>query len=197
MITKLEVKRQAVHIILGLTIVLLLFYDIINYIALVSAFLVFSLFSFVVMKGHYVPGFTQLLEMMERDSEKKGFRAKGLLFYLLGCILVVVFFDKDIALASIIILALGDSISRLVGPYGYLKHPFNNIKFIEGIIIGGLVAAAGAMFFVTPLYAILASVFAMFIESLDIEINDFKIDDNLIIPVISGVVMLLLRMFVL
>jgi len=38
-------------------------------------------------------------------------------------------------MASVMILALGDSVSRFVGPYGYLKHPFIMKNFLKGLLL--------------------------------------------------------------
>ena len=102
---------------------------------------------------------------------------------------------KNIAMAAIMILALGDSVSRLVGPYGYLKHPFHSEKFLEGMIAGAAAGFLGALIFVSWLEALLASIIAMLIESIDLELNNFKIDDNLMIPVVAGGVIWAVRSF--
>ena len=48
--------------------------------------------------------------------------------YFIGAIISLFLFEKQIALASIMILALGDSFCHL-GKFGNLKHPFNDLKF--------------------------------------------------------------------
>jgi len=93
------------------------------------------------------------------------------------------------------ILALGDSVSRLVGPYGYLKHPFHNEKFLEGVITGAAAGFIGALFFISWLPALIASTISMLIEGIDLEIKNFKIDDNLLIPVVAGGVISLIGLF--
>lgn len=193
MITKLELKRQISHILLGVILIGLLTYDMLNsWILFIASFIVLGI-AYSTKIGYKVWPFYYFLEHLGRDSEKKYFPAKGLFFYLLGSGLSLLFFDKKIALASIAILALGDSISRLVGPYGYLKHPYNSKKFIEGVIAGFVVASIGAMFYVQWYLAVPAAFFAMFLEGLDIEVNNFKVDDNLTIPLVSGGTMLAIQ----
>ena len=94
------------------------------------------------------------------------------------------------------ILAFGDSVSRLVGPYGYLKHPFHNEKFFEGVIAGALAGFIGALFFVSWLPALIASSVSMLIEGIDLEIKKFKIDDNLMIPIVAGAVIRIINILV-
>ena len=114
---------------------------------------------------------------------------KWSIFYLLGAFLVVFIFPKDIALASIMILALGDSVSRLVGPYGYLKHHFHNEKFFEGVIVGSIAGFLGALIFVSWILALAGSLISMLLEGIDLRIKGFKIDDNLLILILAAVVM--------
>ena len=132
------------------------------------------------------------IEEIPSKSQKKDieeFPGKGAIFYFLGAFLVVFIFPKDIAMASIMVLALGDSVSRLVGPYGYLKHPFTNTKFFEGVIAGTTAAFFGALFFVPWILAFIGSLVSMLLEGLDLRIRGFKIDDNLLIPIVAAVVM--------
>ena len=118
---------------------------------------------------------------------------KGLIAYLIGTLIIFVLFEKDIAMAGIIVLALGDSFSRLIGPFGKIKHPFNNAKFMEGIIAGFLAASLGAALFVAPHEAIAASFFAMLLEGINLRLFRFKVDDNITIPIIAGFVIWLIR----
>jgi dolichol kinase len=181
MLTNLEIKRQSIHILLGIMIVLLLNFDLINATLLSTKF--------------KVPIIHQFLGTFDRKKDLEDFPGKGAVFYILGAFVVVLLFPKNIALASLMILALGDSFSRLVGPYGYLKHPFHSEKFFEGVIAGTIAGFLGALFFVSWLPALLASSFSMLIEGFDLRIKNFKIDDNLLIPVVAAVVMYVFNLF--
>jgi len=192
MLTKLEVKRQLVHILVGILIVTLLYFDILDALILFVLTVVGFVLSFL-SKKFKIPVISKLLKTFDREKDLKEFPGKGLVFYVFGAFLAVLFFSKEIAMASILILAFGDSVSRLVGPYGYLKHPFHSEKFLEGVIAGTFAATLGAMFFVPFLQAFLASVVAMLLEGVDLEIKNFKVDDNLMIPVVAGGVVWLVR----
>jgi len=187
MLTKLEIKRQIMHIIFGISIVILLNYNLINAIYLFILFIFGLILSFLSTKIK-IPVIYQFLKTFDREKDIEKFPGKGAIFYVLGAFIVVLIFPKEIAMASIIILALGDSVSRLVGPYGYLKHPFHNEKFFEGVIAGALAGFLGALYFVSWLPALIASSVSMLIEGIDLEIKNFKIDDNLMIPIVAGVV---------
>jgi len=136
-----------------------------------------------------IPILHKLLKTFDRKQDLEHFPGKGAVFYFFGAFIVVLVFPKNIALASIMILALGDSVSRIIGPYGYLKHPFHNEKFFEGVIAGAITGFLGAIFFVSWPLALIASSASMLIEGLDLRIKNFKIDDNLLIPIVAAVVM--------
>lgn len=194
MLTKLEVNRQLVHILVGIVIVTLLYFDILDAMILFALAVAGFALSFL-CKKHKVPVISKLLKMLDREKDLKSFPGRGLVFYVFGAFLAVLIFPRDIAMASILILAFGDSVSRLVGPYGYIKHPFHSEKFLEGVIAGAFVATLGAMFFVPFLQAFSASVVAMLLEGIDFEIKNFKVDDNLMIPVVAGGVVWLVKWF--
>ncbi len=190
MITKLEIRRQLAHIFLGLVLYTLITLDIINYYHMFLATFLVLAASTVLKRGHRIWLLSSLLiDNLQRDTEKKGMPMKGAFFYFLGVSITMVLFSKSIVLGSILILAFGDSLSRLIGPYGYLKHPFNNVKFMEGIVVAGIISGILASFHVGMLAAFLAAGAAMFLEGLDIEINGHKVDDNITIPVVAGLVM--------
>ena len=188
MLTKLEIKRQFAHIILGISIVILLNFNLINAAILLIIFIIGFIISFSSKKFH-IPIIHDFLKIFDRKQDLEDFPGKGAVFYILGAFIVVLVFPKDIASASIMILALGDSISRLIGPYGYLKHPFHNTKFFEGAIAGAIAGFFGALFFVSWLQALIASSASMLLEGLDLRIKNFKIDDNLLIPIVAAVIM--------
>jgi len=194
MLTKLEIKRQALHIFLGITIVLLFNFDLINTTFLFILFIIGLILSLSSKKFH-IPIIHNFLKIFDRKKDLEDFPGKGAVFYILGSFIVTVVFPKDIALASIMILALGDSVSRLIGPYGYLKHPFHNTKFFEGAIAGAISGFFGALFFVSWPQALIASSATMFIEGFDLRIKNFKIDDNLLIPITAAVIMQSITVF--
>lgn len=195
MLTKLEIKRQAMHIFLGITLVILLNFDLISAAFLFVLFILGLLISFLSKKVS-IPIIHESLKFFDRKQDLEDFPGKGAVFYIFGAFIVVLVFPKDIALASIMILALGDSVSRLVGPYGYLKHPFHNEKFFEGAIAGAIIGFLGALLFVSWLPALIASSATMLIEGINLKIKDFKIDDNLLIPLVAAVVIYSINFFI-
>lgn len=193
-IKKLELNRQLFHIVFGLLIVLLFYLDILTKLILLSAIIIALIFS-VLSRKYKIPFIYWWLKNFEREENLKKFPGKGVIYYLTGTLLVMVFFQKDIALASIMVLVFGDSFSHLVGAYyGTIKHPFSNKKFLEGAIAGIIFGFVGAVIFVKPLEAFLASLIAMVVEGFELKLGMEQIDDNIVIPIVAAVVIWLLRL---
>ncbi len=198
MLTGFEIKRQVFHIVLGLLIVSFVYLDILSPFSLFLMIIIGFIVSFLDKWGYDVPVFSRLLDIFEREEERKRFPGKGMIFLFIGSLLTLQLFDKDIALASIMVLALGDSISHLFGAkYGKLRNIFNwrGSKLFEGTVIGAGAGFAGAVLFVPIPYAFLGSFTAMAVEVVKIELNDNTLDDNLVVPLAAGTAMLLMRIY--
>ncbi|MBW2989003.1 hypothetical protein KY358_01660, partial [Candidatus Woesearchaeota archaeon] len=189
---RLEIKRQPFHILLGLFLTVLIYHDLLKLSFLLSAIIVVMIGSAYVKKKK-PKRLLNLLSFVEREEDLKGFPGKGLIAYLIGAFLALALFEKDVALAAIMILALGDSFSRLIGPFGRVRYPFNNTKFIEGVVAGMIAASLGAMLFVGPLEAVSASFFAMLLEGFELKTFRVKINDNITIPLVAGAVIWVVR----
>ena len=190
---KFEWKRQFVHILLGIAIVSMLLYGFLDKLTLLILSLMGIVLSYMSTRGkiHII---SPLLEKFERPDELRNFPGKGILFYFIGAYLSLLFFDKDIAMASIMVLAFGDSISHLYGiSYGKLKHPFSSSKFLEGTVAGMLAGCIGALVFIPWQEAIVAALAGMVIESIEIRLWNHQFDDNLLVPLASGFAVLLVR----
>jgi len=108
-------------------------------------------------------------------------------------------FEKDIALASIMILAFGDSISHLYGEkFGRIRNAISGDprKLLEGTFAGTVAGALAAALFVPFPEAFLGSLAAMLLEVVKIDFNDLTLDDNLIVPLVAGTIMVLIRRYV-
>src|SRR3989344_3320278 len=120
-VSTFELNRQLFHLFLGLAIVVLLLYGIIDRNSILSIIIIGVILSYLssIMK---VPVIYRLLLKFERKEDMDKFPGKGMVFYFIGCYLSLLLFSKDIAMASIMVLALGDSISHIFGVhYGRTK----------------------------------------------------------------------------
>lgn len=197
MLSKQEVYRQVFHIIVGIVIVLLLYYEILSSLALFLLIIVSIILSFL-SKRIRLPVIGFFIEVMERDDDKRDFPGKGFIFFFVGTLLAVKLFPKNIALASIMVLALGDSISHLVGQeIGRIKNIFNRDgkKLLEGTLFGTLAGFFGALIFVPLPEAFLGSAAAMIAEVIKIDFNDHTLDDNMVVPLVAGTMMLLVKKY--
>ncbi len=197
MLTTKETGRQVMHILLGLSITTLFYYDIISPLAMLLGIICGILLS-LISKRVKLPFFHFFLRHFERDEQMKSFPGKGMIFFFIGSLLVMQLFQKDIAVASLMVLTLGDSFSHLVGErFGQIKNIFNgkSKKLLEGTIAGTIFGFIGAAFFVPLPEAFLGSSAAMIAEVIKIDLNDHTLDDNLVVPLIAGTVMLLVKMY--
>lgn len=124
------------------------------------------------------------------DGAMDGEEVRGLsssLFYILGAMIVVIFLDTQVATASILVLAIGDtSISRVGEKLGQHKFSFNPDKTLESSLVMFLIC-----FITLQLIgiSIVTSIFAAFSASL-FESLDVEISDNLLLPIITGMIIL-------
>lgn len=188
---RFEVRRQVAHVFIGLSILFLYSIDLLTP-ELMLAILALGGMLSLASHGMEVPGLKHLLDYFERPQHRRSFPGRGSFFMVLGALLAMVLFPKTIALAAIAIMTLGDAVTNIFGRYfGEVKLPYNPKKTVDGALMGVAAAALGAFYFVPLHVAILASFVAMFVETLDLKIL-FQIDDNLIVPVVAGGVMMLL-----
>lgn len=192
-VDELEFRRQMLHLVAGVVVVVLLYFNIIN-VYIIFLILLIGVTLSIISKKIKIPFIYWMLKNFDRPHHIKSFPGKGPLFMVLGIFLSLLFFQKNVALASIMILSVGDSLSHIVGRYfGKTKHPLSNVKLLEGSVVGTIAAFLGALIFVNALEAFLASLAAMTFEAVDIKAKKHFADDNLLIPVISGAVISLIR----
>jgi len=185
--------RRIIHVFTGISIILLIVYNILNTRLLFYFLLVSIILSLLSIKIK-IPVIHKLVLMYKKEKEMPP--GRGFLFFILGSLLVLKLFPQDIALASIAILTFADPASHLFGSLlGKFKIIDNN-KHVEGTILGILIGTLSALFFVNFIEAFLACSIAMLAEYLEFRVANNTIDDNLIIPLIAGTVIYLLRLWV-
>jgi len=197
MIKKSEIIRQMIHIVVGLVLVVLYYFDIVGPLTVFLGIIIGVLAS-MISKRINLPVFSFFLKHFERGEERKRFPGRGMVFFFVGVLLVMQLFEKDIVLAAMMVLALGDSVSHLFGAkFGKLKNIFNGDgrKLWEGTLAGTVCGFFGAVLFVPIPEAFLGSLGAMFGEVIKIDLNERTLDDNLIVPLVAGTVMFLVRSY--
>jgi len=111
------------------------------------------------------------------------------IYFAAGIALTLLIFPAPSSYAAIAIFTIGDVSATLFGKeLGKHTIPYNKGKKIEGTLFGVLFASLGAyLFTLNPLKAVIAATVGMTVESLPSPIND-----NLTIPLLAGLTLLLL-----
>ncbi len=192
---KFELKRKAFHICLGLVLILLLTFNIIGFNTLLIITILGGLL-ILINKYYQVPLIKQFLNTFERKEDRHRFPGKGAFLMLLGFTITFKIFPKETALAALMILTIGDPIAHLTGrTLGRTKNPLSLHKLLEGSAIAIMVSFLFALIFVHPIHALAAAFFAMLVESIEFNLHHELLDDNLLIPLVAGLIISILRAF--
>jgi len=124
-------------------------------------------------------------EVLRSDEDTK---LTGGSYVMLAMFITIALFPKSIAIASLLILSLGDSAAALIGrPFGH--HKIHKDKSWEGSLSFWVVATiAGAL---VPGISLVAATIAAATGAL-VELYLNIIDDNIFIPIASGLVLTVL-----
>jgi len=199
MILDLETRRQATHLLSGLFFATAVYaLDTMYAFALlgIAALLTFVL-SFEIKKGKRVPVFSWLVTKTERKGKPP---ASGVTWYFLGVILIFVaslmmHVPKEIVVAAMLVVAIGDSICTGLGrKIGTKRLPYTTTKSYEGSFIGFGAAFFGAAF---VLKLALSTGNAMILAAVGATVGMLTeaylrcLDDNFTIPVMAWLAMVI------
>lgn len=191
-----ELRRKSFHIVLGSALAYFIYNNLIYSRQLFWILVAGTVLSLIVRK-YRVPVIWQLLKFFERKEVIKTFPGKGTIFFFAGVLLTISLFPRDIAMASIMILTFGDSVSHLAGIYlGRTRSSLGDRKkLLEGTIAGIFTGFLAANLFVAWHEAFLASVGAMIAEVVELDLNKQPVDDNIIVPLAAGAIITLIRIY--
>ena len=197
---RMEIRRQAMHCLIGIAIAVFVWkYSSLWYVILIIAAagiaLSYSIKSAASAKAGILRRFRKLavaaLQLVERKADLQRFPGKGAILLFVGSAITAAIFGK-LAVAPIIILAVGDSVSHLAGRLmGKTRHrwPFDKQKTVEGSVTGFVAAAAAATMILPVCQAVFAAGAAMIIEAIDVRLMGRKVDDNLTAPLAAAAVL--------
>lgn len=182
-----EAKRKAIHICGAAIPVLYLFLQK----NLIVLGLAISLLVAFIIERLRLRGLVSLPFLREKEEEKKEIGAY--VFFVIGAFISVLIFEKEIAIAAILMLALGDASSALAGAVLFtdksemyekgLKPPeVMLVMFITSLLMGWLVLHS------LPV-AVFGALGATIADGVPLRIRSVQIDDNLTIPLFSGILM--------
>ena len=138
------------------------------------------------LEGRELPLISAITRHAASQSELNGFAAAPL-YFAFGILLTLTVFPHPASYAAIAMFCLGDSTASLFGGLISTALPFNKGKTWEGSLAGFFFAFLAGTFFVSPIYALAGAAIAMTIEVLPLPVND-----NVLIPLITGAALTLL-----
>ncbi len=183
---KLEFRRQLLHILVGVFLVIALYASAALYPSTGPVYLEFVIFMGLLalllmihdrLRGNETALTSLLFNAFERAGARQGY---GAFWYGMGALLAFVFIPNvNFLAATLIALGIGDGIATMVGRRGKIPNPLNNSKTVEGTLAFFFSTAILSYFFIGPLAIVLALLTSL-VESLPA-----KFDDNFTIPLVS------------
>lgn len=108
-----EIQRKAFHLGFGMIFAALIYFELASWITFLIILVIGSgLMIYIKHSKKNVPGISELIDKIGRKNEFPGL---GTITFVFGTLISVILFPKDIAAASIMILAVGDSASSIIG----------------------------------------------------------------------------------
>jgi phosphoserine phosphatase len=138
------------------------------------------------LEGRELPLVSAITRRAASQSELYGFAAAPL-YFAFGIVATLLLFPTLAGGAAIAMFCFGDSAASLFGGLISTSLPFNKGKTWEGSLAGFFFAFLAGTFFVSPWLALVGAAIAMTIEVLPLPVND-----NVLVPVITGAVLTLL-----
>ena len=183
-----ELRRKSIHL-LGLAFPILYVFTTRHTAIIVVGSLLAVTLGIELLKA-FLPAFrvifVRIFSPMLRSQERRG-GLTGATYYLIGSFLCILLFDKTLAIVCLCFLTLGDLFAALIGKqWGRIK--LFSRKSLEGSLACFVVCAAVALLMgFHPIVAIAGALVATLIELLPT-----GVDDNVTVPLISGLAMHLL-----
>jgi dolichol kinase len=192
---KTEIRRKYIHLI-GLTVPVL--YWTTNYIIpsfskqITLGFITFFLLLFTGFEfyrlSHGIPKEAYaIVKPMIRPQEMRGIG--GHVYFAAGAFIAVLAYSRDVAIAALLISVFADGGAAVFGSR-WGRHKLIGKKTLEGSLALFLIALAFAAWIVKPLMAaFIGAIAATCVELI-------PINDNLMVPISSGLAMQLVRYFI-
>mgnify|MGYP001571705923 CR=1 FL=1 len=182
-----EIGRKIIHI--TILIVLVLFFAIKNQAGQQAAllFLVALLIFFLVLEyfrlelNFKLPFFHQFIRPKEQ------YRIYGVIFFLSSTIIAFAVFDMAIAVAALLMTTFGDMAAAIAGKKYGTTILFKNktvVGFASELVTNLIVTVLISLAFAINIYILIIMAFAATMTETLVD----ELDDNLIVPVVSGFV---------
>ena len=149
-----------------------------------SLFLFLSVIDFARYKfTNFASFINKIFGIFSRESEKNG-GIYGSTYFMCGVFFTILLFEKGVAIASILVLIISDTCASLVGKS--IKSPkLYGEKSLSGFL-AFFISALVILFYFTQNVTV-ALITAFLTSVCELFAKKVKIDDNLLIPITSGV----------
>jgi dolichol kinase len=199
-----EIGRQLIHILTGAGFIIVIYLSGDHAVPVFAVLLAVAVFASILFKQPDISRKTPAIFRRFSRPRVQAVKMQGTILLLSGVLVTLLFFPRNIAYASVAIVALGDSVATVVGVLiGRHRLPYSKSKTVEGTVSGLAAAFGGALLFVTPVQAAAGAFGGMFIESVvklqtvrEISLTGlvkFFLNDNFLIPVFSAMMMFAIR----
>ena len=189
-----QAYRSLYHILTGVILLFLLIADEGFTLIIISIALILLTFGeyFRLMENNALSRFVEkVLNPAFRGNEVEGYLSSFL--YLVGVFLIVLFLPKLIAITSVMILAFSDPTATIIGKrFGKTKWKTNPDKSVEGSL-GMFTVSLIVLFSMQFFHDLNLTILTLFFVAIAITIVEalpLKIGDNILIPVLAGMVMI-------
>jgi dolichol kinase/phosphoserine phosphatase len=136
------------------------------------------------LDGRNLPVVSSITRRAASETEMNDFAAAPL-YFAVGILVTLLIFPAPASSAAVGIFAFGDSAASIFG--GLVSKtplPFNKSKSLEGSLAGFFFAFLAGSYYISPVFALIGAAVAMIIEWMPLPIND-----NVLIPVFTGLVL--------
>lgn len=194
-----NVRRKLFHLVYGISLAALIHYDLINIYQLGLTTFVFG--AFVLGSRYLRPKRSSRFILYFERKKKPKYLGVGPFFFLVSSFVTTLVFNENIAVAAVLNLAIGDSVNALLGHFwkdkGLIakltkKNELEPKKRLEASFAAAISTIIVALNYVTPIQAIAGAFVTLGLEFSEPRFRGKKIDDNLIIPAASGLLMSLI-----
>lgn len=181
-----ELKRQAVHLLVGiLVIILFLMTNRLTAAGILIACIIIGYFVALHLKRKKTATFLhEIIKHVERAREQH-FPGLPVFLFFIGAILTLLIFENPtVILAALIVISVGDSVATIIGKYSGRIELVSN-RTLEGTVAGIIAASIVLSFFLPVPKSVAIAGIGMLAEYL-------PIDDNIGIPLVAGFTAMLL-----
>ena len=194
-----ELRRKAVHAAGSLIAIAYYFTD--KQTALIGLAIINAVL--LIIEWQRLKGNIRIPEILLRPHEKE--QVGAYIYFQIAALISVMFFEKTIAIAAILMLSLGDTASGLSGALlneGNVRHsrkkftvkplPIVSVMFAVCVLIGFIMVRlplAHDMKYLSFFSYVVGALGATLGDAVPLRVQGKPIDDNLLIPLLSGIFM--------